>query len=247
MATLWTWSRGGNGNVEEVEMRGRWLVTGLAALLAPLLAAPAAGQDEALRPPGVPSAMGKFLDAWVRGSADETLSYFGKSEQAVRLAHHQLEPVPISSSRSVEAARVEELQPGYWGLMNSVWRSPRYDRETRTYERQNGAFNSPVSGQPMRLEHIESEIAAIFAEEFETEAVIGGGGRFLAFVANEATLITFTDEDATEILLGSRRPTLGMLVGIGSPEDIPKPGPFAAFWQQEGEEWRIQTIGGIQQ
>ena len=211
------------------------------ALLA--VAAASVGQDR-LR---VPSAMGEFLDAWVSGSADETLSYFSTSEQAVRLARHQLEPVLLASSRPAGAAEEKDLRLGYWGLMNSVWRSPRYDRATSTYERQSGAFNLPVSEQPMRLGHIENEMAAIFAEEFETEAMIGGDGRFVAFVANEATLITFIDEDATEILLGSRRPTLGMLVGIGSSEDTPDPGPFAAFWQQDGDEWRIQTIGGIQQ
>ena len=194
----------------------------------------------------VPSAMGEFLDAWVSGSATETLSYFSTSEQAVLLAH-QLEPVLLASSRPVGAAQGEDLRLGYWGLMNSVWRSPRYDRATRTYERQSGAFDSPVPEQPMRLGHIESNMAAVFAEEFETQAVVGGDGKFVAFVANEATLITFIDEDATEILLGGARPTLGMLVAIGSSEDTPNPGPFAAFWQQEGEEWRIQTIGGIQQ
>ena len=196
--------------------------------------------------------MGAFLDAWVSGRTAAALSYFSASDQAVQLAH-QLEPALFASSRPTGAALAaqegDDLRLGYWGIMNSVWRSPRYNRATRTYERQAGrAFDLDAPDLEIRLEHIESNVADLFAEEYETAASVGGDGTFVIFVANEATLITFVDAEAVEILLRGGRLTLGMLVGVVGPEGAAGgPGPFATFWQQEGDEWRIQTIGALQQ
>ena len=224
-------------------------LTGAAGLIAVLLTGSTAAQGGV----EIPSAMGAFLDAWANGRRVEALSYFSTSDQAVQLAH-RLEPALFASSRpagAAFAAQGDDLRLGYWGIMNSVWRSPRYDGETRTYARQSGrVFDGDPSLEPMSLEPIENQFADLFAAEFETQASVGGGGTFVAFVANEATLITFADAEAVEILLGGDRLTLGMLVGVVGPEGAPGgPGPFATFWQQEvdDDEWRIQTIGALQQ
>ena len=220
--------------------------TGAAGLIAVLLTGSTAAQTQV----EIPGAMGAFLDAWVNGRTIEALSYFSTSDQAVQLAH-RLEPALFASSRpagAALAAQDDDLRLGYWGIMNSVWRSPRYDGETRTYEQQPGrAFGDDPNLEPMSLEHIEKEVADLLAEEFETQAWVGGDGTFVAFVANEAMLITFADAEAVEVLLGGGRLTLGMLVGVVGPEGAPGPGPFAAFWQQEVDEWHIQTIGALQQ
>lgn len=174
----------------------------------------------------IPAAMHGFMDAWVDGNEDAVLSYFSTSDQAAELADHVM-PVVLASSRPALAAQEGEVGPGYWRIMNDVWRTPR-------------ARSVVVDQGPM-----EDWMVETFAEEYLTPAVVSEDRMFVTFVANRATLVTFTDGTTAEILL-TGNVTLGMLVATPSQENVHNPGPFAAFWQQEDDGWFIQTIGIVQ-
>ena len=204
--------------------------------------------------------MREFLNAWVfANNEEEAKSYFSVSEQARMLAPDgeffsssgfaSSNILQAVASQVTEEQQGEALRTGYLGLMNHVWRPETAD--DLAFERASVRENVLIDRENrVAIELIDRELIVALEERLGVRVLSNEGEPFIVFVAdNELSITTFdyTNGEAAEILRPAERTTLGMMVGIvAGGEERPNPGPFVSFWQQEGDEWRIQMVGAIQ-
>ena len=177
-----------------------------------------------------PKEIPEFLAAWVAGDEQAAMSYFSTSERAMQLAPSSVLAGEPQASRNLSTGAA--LQGGvlrsYWKLMNEGWRH----------------WADIDAG--LSIVH-DQELIQILTRELGVHVVSGVGDEYLAYIASSPESIEqFAHQGAAEILLNSGRRTLCVLADLPPRTGLPPPGPFVTFWQQENDEWRIQTIGGLQ-
>ena len=169
-------------------------------------------------------AMSTFLSAWLAGDGDTAMSYFGVSQQSTRLAP---DSVWRDVATDLDAEESAAFRAAYWRLINDVWQP------------------EPPQGETGQAAGVGRELIQAFEEEFEVPIISTSEDRFLAFEASTDVSIYVFDaanKGAARVLKETDRLTLGMIAGIPTTRMT---GPFVAFWQQEGDTWLIQMVGGI--